>query len=111
MPTHSPSRDRGSDRARAPDRLAPSAAPRGFLDAWTQLLGAAGPPTLPRRRGLPPRVPLTDLLPALVFHVMNGAGTLADHFFQLFGEPLADSSWSDRRQRVLRPLATRRRHR
>jgi len=86
-------------------------------------MGAAGPPTLPRRRGRPPRVPLADLLPALIFHVMNGAGTLSDHFFQMFGEPLADSSWSDRRarlpweifaelmQRVLRPLATRRRHR
>jgi Transposase DDE domain len=86
-------------------------------------MGVAGPPTLPRRRGRPPRVPLTDLLPALIVPVMNGAGTLSDHFFQMFGEPLADSSWSDRRarlpweifaellQRVLRPLATRRRHR
>jgi hypothetical protein len=80
-------------------------------------------PTLPRRRGRKPRVPLTDLLPALTFHVMSGAGTLADHFFQLFGEPLADSSWADRRarlpwdifaelmQRVLRPQATRGRQR
>lgn len=86
-------------------------------------MGAAGPPTLPRRRGRKPRVPLTDLLPALTFHVMNGAGTLADHFCQLFGEPLANSSWADRRarlpwqifadlmQRVLHPQATRRRQR
>ncbi len=77
-------------------------------------------PTLPRRRGRKPRVPLTQLLPALTFHVLNGAGTLADHFFQLFRESLADSSWSDRRarlpweifadlmRRVLRPQATRR---
>lgn len=86
-------------------------------------MGAAGVPTLPRRRGRKPRVPLTQLLPALTFHVMQGAGTLAEHFFQLFGEPLADSSWSDRRarlpweifaelmQRALRPRATRHRHR
>jgi hypothetical protein len=45
---------------------------------------------------------------------------LSEHFFQLFGAPLADSSWSDRRarlpwqvfadlmQRALRPRATRR---
>jgi hypothetical protein len=30
--------------------------PTGFLAAWEQLLGAAGVPTLPRRRGRPPRV-------------------------------------------------------
>jgi hypothetical protein len=92
----------------------------GFLAAWDQLIGGAGLPTLPRRRGRTPRVPLTDLVPALTFHVMQGAGTLADHFFELFGESLADSSWSDRRtrlpweifadllRRALRPRATRR---
>jgi hypothetical protein len=53
---------------------------------------------------------------------MNGAGTLAQHFFQLFHEPLADRSWSDRRARLpwqvfaelmarmLRPRAHRRTH-
>jgi hypothetical protein len=63
---------------------------------------------------------LTALLPALTFHVMQGPGSLAEHFLQLFGEPLADSSWADRRarlpwdifaelmRRVLRPQATRR---
>jgi hypothetical protein len=83
-------------------------------------VGAAGVPLIPRRRGRKPRVPLTDLLPALTFHVMQGAGTLAEHFFELFGESLADSSWSDRRarlpwevfadlmRRALRPQATRR---
>ena len=86
-------------------------------------MGAAGLPSVPRRRGRTPRVPLVQLLPALTFHVMSGAGTLSEHFFQLFGAPLADSSWSDRRarlpwaifadlmQRALRPQATRRRHR
>jgi hypothetical protein len=68
-------------------------------------------------------VPLTQLLPALTFHVMQDTGTLADHLFQLFREPLADSSWSDRRlrlpweifadlmRRALRPRATRGQHR
>src|SRR5437763_1658823 len=99
-----------------------SEASTGYLNAWNGLVGPVGVPTLPRRRGRPPRVPLSDLLPALTFHVMNGAGTLADHFFQLFGEPLADSSWADRRarlpwemftdllRRALRPRATRRHH-
>ena len=79
-------------------------------------------PTVPRRRGRKPRVALTQLLPALIFHFMNGAGTLAQHFFQLFDAPLADSSWADRRarlpwevfaelmRRALRPMARRRRH-
>ena len=92
----------------------------GFLAAWQQLVGARGVPTIPRRRGRKPRVPLADLLPALTFHVMQNAGTLAEHFSQLFDDSLADSSWADRRarvpwqifadlmERVLRPKATRR---
>jgi hypothetical protein len=63
------------------------------------------------------------LLPTLTYHVMQEAGTLADHLFQLFRQPLADSSWSDRRlrlpweifaelmRRALRPRATARQHR
>jgi hypothetical protein len=51
---------------------------------------------------------------------MQGTGTLARHFFELFGDALADSSWSDRRtrlpweifaelmRRALRPQAQRR---
>jgi Transposase DDE domain len=97
--------------------------PRGFLAAWERLLGARGAPRLARRRGRPPRVPVTQLLPALTFHVMQDAGTLADHLFQLFREPLANSSWSDRRlrlpweifadlmRRALRPRATPGQHR
>jgi hypothetical protein len=77
-------------------------------------------PQLPRRRGRTPRVPLDQILQALTFHVTQGAGTLAEHFFELFQEPLANSSWSDRRirlpwevfadlmRRALRPIATRR---
>src|SRR5229473_2965294 len=117
MARHSRSRTRGA--ARALDSLKRSAIPAGFLAAWNRLVADWEVPTLPRRRGRPPRVPLTDLLPALTFHVLSGAGTLSDHFSQLFNEPLADSSWADRRarlpwdifadlmQRVLRPQARR----
>ena len=84
--------------------------------------GAAELPALPPRRGRKPRVPLRQLLPALTFHVMHGAGTLAEHVRQLFDVPLSDSSWAARRarlpwdvfadlmRRMLRPLATPRRH-
>ena len=77
---------------------------------------------MPRRRGRKPRVPVRQLASALTYHVMHGAGTLAEHFFELFQQPLANSSWSDRRarlpwevfadlmRRALRPVATRRQH-
>src|SRR5436190_3901331 len=90
----------------------------GFLGAWGRVVGADDIPAIPRRRGRKPRVPLTDLLAALTFHVMQTAGTLSEHFAELFGEPFADSSWADRRarvpweiftelmRRVLRPVAT-----
>lgn len=97
-----------------------SPAPGGFLAAWQRLVGPRGVPALPRRRGRKPRVPVSDLLPALTFHVMQGAGTLAEHSAELFADALADSSWADRRarlpwdifadlmRRVLRPQAMRR---
>jgi hypothetical protein len=109
MSTHPPRRDRGS--------------PTGFLEAWEHLVGPRGVPTLPTRRGRKPRVPLTQVLPTLTFHVMQDAGTLAAHLFQLFRTPLADSSWADRRlrlpweifaelmRRALRPRATPGQHR
>lgn len=111
-----------SPRTRAQHPKPVANPPTGFLDAWNQLLHPGVIPSVPTRRGRKPRVALTQLLPALIFHFMNGAGTLAQHFFQLFDAPLADSSWSDRRarlpwevfaelmRRMLRPMATRRRH-
>lgn len=77
---------------------------------------------MPWRRGRKPRVALADLLAALVFHVMNATGTLAEHFEMLFEDALNDSACSERRerlpwqvfaelmQRILRPLARQRRH-
>lgn len=97
--------------------------PTGFLGAWTNMVGPNWLPPVPRRRGRKPRIPVNQLLQALTFHVMQGAGTLAEHFFELFQEPLANSSWSDRRirlpwevfadlmRRALRPVATRRHQR
>ncbi len=97
--------------------------PAGFLGAWEEVVGPRGVPDLAPRRGRKPRVPLTQLLPALTWHVMQDTGTLAEHLFQLFREPLADSSWSDRRlrlpweifaelmRRALRPRAIARQHR
>jgi hypothetical protein len=94
--------------------------PTGFLGAWADMVGPDWMPTPLHRRGRKPRVPINQLLQALTFHVTQGAGTLAEHFFELFEEPLANSSWSDRRarlpweifadlmRRALRPLATRR---
>jgi hypothetical protein len=96
------------------------AEPSGFLGAWERLVGPRGVPTLTRRRGRHPRVPLSQLLPALIFHVMQDTGTLSEHFSQVFDDRLADSSWADRRarlpweifaalmRRVLRPKATKR---
>lgn len=45
-------------------------------------------------------MPLAKVLPGLVFHFMNAAGTLAEHFAQLFDEGLCDSSLSERRTRL-----------
>lgn len=90
----------------------------GFLATWADVVGPRGVPVPTRGRGRPPRVAVTQLLPALTWHVMQDTGTLAEHLFQLFREPLADSSWSDRRlrlpweifaelmRRALRPRAT-----
>lgn len=76
-----------------------TAAPIGFVAAFWQCLGGVQP-ALPKRRGRRPRVPLTKVIPALVFHFMSAAGTLAEHFAQLFDDTLAESSLSERRTRL-----------
>jgi len=94
----------------------------GFTAAFEQLLHGSSLPTVGKRRGKPPRVPLKSLLSALVFHFIHSAGTLAEHFAMLFEDSLCDSACSDRRtrlpwevftqlmQRALRPLSHKRRH-
>jgi hypothetical protein len=93
-----------------------------FLVLWQQLLDWAAVPEVGKRRGRKPRVPLDHLVCALVFHVMNQAGTLAEHFALLFEDSLNESGCANRRarlpwevfaelmRRVLRPLAKARRH-
>src|SRR5437867_8584644 len=94
----------------------------GFLAAFDALLGQPWRPVVPKRRGRKPRVALHNVLAALIFHCMNAAGSLGEHFAMLFDDALNDSSCSDRRtrlpwevfaelmRRVLRPLAHPRRH-
>lgn len=121
MRKHPPLRRSSGARQKQPaDRGLPPDV-TGFLSAWQQLLGGKFTPALGQRRGCKPRVPLTQFLPAFIFHFLNGAGTLAQHFRQLFNARLADSSWAERRarlpwevfadllRRALRPRATRRR--
>jgi Transposase DDE domain len=120
MAAHSQIRKRASRRGRSTPPAGSKAA-GGFLNAWANLV-PNWMPTLPRRRGRKPRVSLDRILQALTFHVTQDAGTLAEHFYELFQEPLANSSWSDRRRRLpwevfaelmrraLRPIATPRRH-
>ncbi len=93
----------------------------GFLGVWRELL-VLFQPRLAKRRGRKPRVALPQLLAAMVFHFMNQASTLAEHFAMLFDDALADSSCASRRvglprqmfaelmHRTLRPLAQKRRH-
>jgi hypothetical protein len=98
----------------------------GFCAALAALLPAAKlrQACAPRRslRGRPPELARTTLIPALLFHVMNAAGTFAEHLLWLTGCDYAESTLAGRRavlpweifQRLLRfalrPLAQRRKH-
>jgi hypothetical protein len=48
-------------------------------------------------RGRPPEVPLSDMLAALLFHFLCGAGTAAEHAAQLLGRAFSDSAIAERR--------------
>jgi len=57
-------------------------------------------------RGPAAKLPASQLLISLVYHVMNGSGILSEHVLQLFGVDIKDSSLSERRQRIgLQPFA------
>lgn len=95
---------------------------RGHRDQWGfgavfDALCGGWTPSIGQRRGRKPRVDLKSVLMALVFHVMQRTGSLAEHFSWLLEDSLCDSACSDRRQRLpwevfeelmrhaLRPLA------
>jgi len=85
---------------------------------WAELVADSAPPPWAQAR-----VPVNQLLQALTFHVMQGAGTLSEHFSSCSRSPWPTAPGSDRRirlpwevfadlmRRALRPVATRRRHR
>jgi hypothetical protein len=74
------------------------------------------------RRRRPPEITVAELLRALVFHVVAGAGTLAEHVKQLLGIDITDGALSQRRAvlpwdifesimaAALKPKASRKRH-
>ena len=74
----------------------------GFVGAFEQLISAAKLEEASRykksARGRPPKLSVGDLVGALVFHVMNGAGSLVEHLAMLTGISLSGSSASERRQ-------------
>ena len=51
-------------------------------------------------RGRRPKLAAWKLLASMVYHVMAGAGYLSAHVHQIFGVNIADSSLSERRQRI-----------
>jgi hypothetical protein len=111
---------RGRERRQAQQPRRRPQALHGFLSAFDELVPPDQLPTVPRRRGRKPRIPLAALLTSLVFHLTNATGTLAEHFALLFEEALSDSAYADRRARLpwqvfaelmtraLRPLARQR---
>jgi hypothetical protein len=94
-----------------------------FLAQFNKLFENAREEFLMRQdpgRGPKPKLPAWDLVSALVYHVLNGAGILSQHVYELLGVNIKDSSLSERRQRIgfepfawlannaLRPLADER---
>jgi len=98
-----------------------------FTQAFAALLDASvlaqlGQQHGPKPRGQKPRLSGAQLVSALIFHVLAGAGTLAVHVQQLTGLKLSDSALSQRRtaaglgvfeaivQAALHPLAVLQEH-
>jgi len=98
----------------------------GFSGAFEQLLPQKKLDKVSRykrtARGRPPRLSVSQLVYALVFHMMSGAGSLVEHLAMLTGLEMSGSSVSERRQALpwevfvkilevaLSPLADARRH-
>jgi len=75
---------------------------QGFSGAFEQLVPQTQLEEASRykatARGRPPKLSVRQLVCALVFHVMNGAGTLVEHLAMLTGLVMSGSSVSQRRQ-------------
>lgn len=98
----------------------------GFCEAFEQLISTArlkaASTYKSTKRGRPPKISVGQLVQALVFHVMMGAGNLIEHLTLLSGIKLSGSSASERRQALpwevfarilevaLSPLATLSQH-
>jgi hypothetical protein len=63
--------------------------PARIIGRWFKLLGPA------KRR--PPKISARELIMGLVFHVLAGAGTLAEHVRELTGTAITDGALSQRR--------------
>jgi hypothetical protein len=63
--------------------------PAKLIRHWFNLLGPA------KRR--PPKISSQELIMGLVFHVLAGAGTLAEHVRELTGKTITDGALSQRR--------------
>jgi hypothetical protein len=94
--TKSPSRTQT-----APQVVSPREDIHGFFAA---LFGLLAPDRFEKlaehrnsHRGRPAELPLPDLLAALLFHFLCGAGTAAEHLFQLLGRRLCNSAIAERR--------------
>jgi hypothetical protein len=82
-----------------------SAPPCGiFKDLCSQLLPAAVIRRVLKscdvKRRRPPLIPPNELVQALIFHAVAGAGTLAQHMKKLTGRKITDGALSQRRARL-----------
>jgi hypothetical protein len=119
--------DRHTPRPKAPLQVnSPLADTHGFFAALFALIAPERFARLANyknsKRGRPAELSLPDLLASLLFHFACGAGSAAEHMFQLLGRAVSDSAISERRsvlpwalwerwlRDALRCRAQRRRH-
>lgn len=68
-----------------------------FYEMFKKMRPPAADP-ISKYGGKPPRLPASDLIAGLAWHVMQPGGTYASHVKMLTGEKLSDSALSERRQ-------------
>jgi hypothetical protein len=100
--SHTRKLDRPTPRTKSPTRVSsPVADTHGFFAALFALIAPERFARLANyrnsNRGRPALLPLSDLLASLLFPFACGAGTAAEHMFQLLGRGLTDSAIAERR--------------